>query len=62
MPAAYVSGVGQTPFGKSDRSLLAMLVDASSLALVDAGADAVDAVGVGTQTAEDLSGASNLGT
>src|SRR5512136_258212 len=62
MPAAYISGVGQTPFGKSDRPLMAMLVDASALALKDSGADTVDAVIVGTQTAEDLSEASNLGT
>lgn len=62
MPAAYISGVGQTPFGKSDSSLLAMLMDASALALKDSGADTVDAIIVGTQTAEDLSEASNLGT
>jgi acetyl-CoA acetyltransferase len=62
MPAAYISGIGQTPFGKLERPLMAMMVDASALALRDAGAETVDAVIVGTQTAEDLSEVSNLGT
>jgi len=62
MPPAYVAGVGQTPFGKVEMPLPAMMAEAASLALADAGAEAVDAVIVGSQTADELAQVSNLGT
>ncbi len=62
MPKAYISGVGQTPFGKLDRDLTSLMVDASTIAFSDADSDEVDAVIVGSQTADDLAEVSNLGT
>jgi acetyl-CoA C-acetyltransferase len=62
MPTAYISGVGQTPFGKLDRDLAPLMVDASTIAFSDAGSDEADAVIVGSQAADDLAEVSNLGT
>jgi acetyl-CoA C-acetyltransferase len=62
MPAAYVSGVGQTPFGKVELALPEMMAEAASRALADAALEGVDAVIVGSQTSDDLAQVSNLGT
>jgi acetyl-CoA C-acetyltransferase len=62
MPPAYIAGVGQTPFGKVEMELPAMMAQAASRALGDAGAEQVDALIVGSQTADDLAQVSNLGT
>jgi acetyl-CoA acetyltransferase len=62
MPAAYVSGVGQTPFGKLDEDLVTLMERASVEALVDARVPSVDAIIVGSQTSDELAHAANLGT
>ena len=62
MPNAFIAGVGQTPFGKSDADLVTLMEMASTEALVDGGTDVVDAVIVGSQTSDELAHAANLGT
>ena len=62
MPTAYVSGVGQTPFGKLDDDLVSLMERASLTALKDCGAVEVDAVIVGSQTSDELAKVANLGT
>ena len=62
MPAAFMAGVGQTPFGKLDDDLVTLMGRASEAALADAGTDGVEAVIVGSQTSDELSHAANLGT
>jgi acetyl-CoA C-acetyltransferase len=62
MVAAYVAGVGQTPFGKLDEDLVSLMERASMAALTDAGRDGVDAIIVGSQTSDELAHAANLGT
>jgi len=62
MPAAYVSGVGQTPFGKLADDLVTLMERASMSALADAGTELVEAIIVGSQTSDELAGVANLGT
>lgn len=62
MPVAYISGVGQTPFGKADADLVTLMEGASLAALADAGTDTVDAILVGSQTSDELARVANLGT
>jgi acetyl-CoA acetyltransferase len=62
MPTAYVSGVGQTPFGKLDDDLVSLMERASVAALEDCGTAGVDAVIVGSQTSDELANVANLGT
>lgn len=62
MPTAYVSGVGQTPFGRLDRGLVTLMEQAASEALSGLDADAIDAIIVGSQTSDELAQVANLGT
>jgi acetyl-CoA acetyltransferase len=62
MPSAYVSGVGQTPFGKLDADLMTLLERACVEAMVEARTDSVDVIIVGSQTSDELAKVANLGT
>ncbi len=62
MPEAYIAGVGQTPFGKSEDDLVTLMERASVAASRDAGPGDFDAVIVGSQTSDELAKVANLGT
>jgi acetyl-CoA acetyltransferase len=62
MPAAYVAGVGQTPFGKLEDDLVTLMERASMSAFIDTRSDEVDAIIVGSQTSDELAQVANLGT
>ncbi len=62
MPAAYIGGVGQTPFGKLDDDLVTLMERACISAMGDTGTESVDAIIVGSQTSDELAHAANLGT
>jgi acetyl-CoA C-acetyltransferase len=62
MPTAYVAGVGQTPFGRSDLDLMTLLEDAALLALENSEIPTIDGIIVGSQTSDELAKVANMGT
>jgi acetyl-CoA C-acetyltransferase len=58
----YISGAGMTVFGKSEKSLEALMAEAAGLALKDARLDRVDAIYIGVMNVEEFVGDSNFAT
>ncbi len=56
----YVAGVGMTKFGRSERSLPQLMVEAASRALSDARVRAIDYVYIGVMSVEEFTGESNI--
>jgi len=56
----YVAGVGMTKFGKSDRSLSEMMVEAATKAFRDARVRSIDYMLIGVMNAEEFTGESNV--
>lgn len=56
----YVAGVGMTNFGKSQKSLPQLMVEAASRALKDAPVRAIDYVFIGVMSVEEFTGESNI--
>jgi acetyl-CoA C-acetyltransferase len=59
-PEVYIAGVGMTKFGKSDRSLPGLMVEAGLKALSDAGVRRIDYVLIGVMSVEEFTGESNI--
>jgi acetyl-CoA C-acetyltransferase len=59
-PEVYIAGVGMTKFGKSDRSLPGLMVEAGLRALADAKVQQVDYVFIGVMSVEEFTGESNI--
>lgn len=62
MSDVYVTGIGMTKFGKSDRSLKSLLIEACREAMIDAGKPKIDAVYVGNFMGGSLGGQEILGS
>ncbi len=56
----YVAGVGMTKFGRSERSLPQLMVEAASRALTDARVRAIDYIYIGVMGVEEFTGESNI--
>lgn len=59
-PDVYIAGVGMTKFGKSDRSLPGLMVEAGLRALSDAKLHKIDYVLIGVMSVEEFTGESNI--
>ena len=56
----YIAGVGMTKFGKSERSLPELMVDAAKKAFVDARISSIDYMLIGVMNAEEFTGEGNV--
>ncbi len=56
----YISGVGMTPFSRSQVSLVELMVEAGLSALADAGLETVEALYLGVMNPAEFTGDSNL--
>ncbi|HSR11665.1 MAG TPA: thiolase family protein, partial [Thermodesulfobacteriota bacterium] len=56
----YVAGVGMTKFGKSQKSLPELMVEAASRAMIDSGVRSVDYVLIGVMSVEEFTGEGNI--
>ena len=63
-PKAYVAGTGMTVFGKSERSLIDLIIEAAEKALKDSDLDPskINSIVVGVQDAAGFTGEGNIGS
>jgi len=56
----YIAGVGMTKFGKSDRSLAELMVEAATKAFAESRVGSIDYILIGVMNAEEFTGESNV--